>query len=214
VIAMKNPTRIRRFHAAAVSIVAAATLAVAPQHAVGQTAGKTDFRQGTALAGFIGAASTASRTEAAVGGAIAWELTPHFAVEGRGFWLDAAPRANAFAALLGARIPLLPDRPVVPFMSAGAGLYRATFDGVLPAVPRFYQRRMIPRTGGWAGRSFDDFALAFGGGVDVLLSQHLALRPELTVLLITTRSHAHAVPVFGAQLAYHFESHPLAPSAR
>jgi len=211
---MKTATSVRRFHALAAASLVAAAVAVAPPQAAGQTAGKADFRRGTALAGFVGAASTASRTDAAAGGAIGWELTPHLAIEGRGIWLDAGPRANAFAALLGARVPLLPDRPVVPFVSAAAGLYRATFDAVLPAMPRFYQRRMMPRAGESLSRSFDDFTVALGGGADVFLAQHLVLRPELTVLVVTTRSNAHAVPVFGVQLAYHFESHPITPGVR
>jgi hypothetical protein len=111
-------------------------------------------------------------------------------------------------------VPLLPDRPIVPFVSAGVGVYLTTFDAVVPAMPRFYQRRMMPRAGGWNGQTFDDFAVAMGGGADFFLAQHLALRPELTILLVTTRSSAQAVPVFGAQLAYHFESHPITPAMR
>jgi hypothetical protein len=54
-----------------------------------------------------------------------------------------------------------------------------------------------------------------GGGAPIsFLAQHLSLRPELTVLLVTTRSNARAVPVFGTQLAYHFESHPITPAVR
>jgi hypothetical protein len=211
---METARRIHRFHAWAGACIVAAAVAVSPQLAQGQTTGKTDFRRGTALAGFVGAASPTSDTDLAAGAAIAWELTPHFTVEGRGIWLDAGPRANAFAALFGARVPLLPDRPIVPFVSAGVGVYLTTFDAVVPAMPRFYQRRMMPRAGGWNGQTFDDFAVAMGGGADFFLAQHLALRPELTILLVTTRSSAQAVPVFGAQLAYHFESHPITPAMR
>jgi hypothetical protein len=211
---MKTARRIHRFHTWAGAWIVALAVAGAPQQAAGQTAGKTNFRHGTALAGFVGAASSASRTDVAAGAAIGWELTPHVTIEGRGIWLGTGPRADAFAALLGARMPLLPDRAVVPFVSAAAGLYRATFDAALPAMPRFYQRRMMPRAGEWQRRSFDDFSVALGGGADFFLSQHLAFRPEVTVLLVTTRSNAHAVPVFGAQLVYHFEPHSVAPGAR
>lgn len=212
---MKPGRRIHRFHAWAGACLVAAAFAATPPQASGQTTGKTDFRRGTALAGFVGAASPASDTALAAGAAIAWELTPHFTVEGRGIWLDAGPRSNAFTALLGARMPLLADRPIVPFVSTGVGVYRTTFDAVVPAMPRFYQQRMMPRAGEWHGRrTFDDFTVAMGGGADFFLAQHLALRPEVTVLLVTTRSSAHAVPIFGAQLAYHFESHPITPAVR
>jgi hypothetical protein len=73
---------------------------------------------------------------------------------------------------------------------------------------------MTPRAGGWNGQTFDDFTVSMGGGADFFLAQHLALRPELTILLVTTRSNAHVVPVFGAHLAYHFESHPMTPAVR
>jgi hypothetical protein len=58
-------------------------------------------------------------------------------------WFDAGPGADAFAAVLGARIPLLATRPVVPFASASVGVYRATFDAASSRVPSFYQRRMV-----------------------------------------------------------------------
>ena len=206
---MQTSRRIHRLHAWAGVCIVAAAVAAAPPPALGQT-GKSDFRRGTALAGFAGAASTASREDVAAGAAIGWELTPHFAIEGRGIWLGAGPGANAFAALLGARMPLRTDRPIVPFVSAGVGVYRTTFDTAVPAMPRFYQRR----AGEGHGSTFNDFTVAIGGGADLALAQHLSLRPELTILFVTTRSNAHAVPVFGAQVAYHFESHPITPAVR
>jgi len=209
VTAMQTSRRIHRLHAWAGACIVAAAVAAAPPPALGQT-GKSDFRRGTALAGFAGAASTASREDVAAGAAIDWELMPHFTVEARGIWLGAGPGASAFAALLGARMPLRADRPIVPFVSAGVGVYRTAFDAVAPAMPRFYQRRMADGP----GRSFNDFTAAVGGGADFILAQHLTLRPEVTILVVTTRSNAHAVPVFGAQLAYHFESQPVTPAVR
>jgi hypothetical protein len=81
----------------------------------------------------------------------------------------------------------------------------------LTGVPGFYRRRMAPDATPFSRRTFDDFAVAFGGGVDVFVVRHLALRPEVTVLLATTRSHTRALPVWGVQLAYHFEDHPVTP---
>jgi hypothetical protein len=179
-----------------------------------QTVAATEWHRGTTLAGFVGAASISTDTDAAAGAALGWELTPHFTLEGRGMWIDAGPGADAFAAVLGARIPLMPARPVVPFVSAGVGVYRATFDAAFNGIPRFYQRRMMSGAAEFRGRTFDDFAVAFGGGVDIVLARHLALRPDVTVLLVTTRSDSRAVPVYGVQLAYHFESHPITPAGR
>ena len=173
-----------------------------------------DWQQGTTLAGFIGAASPTAGVRPSMGAALGWELTPHFTVEGRGLWLDAGPNADAFAAVVGARVPLRPARAVVPFLSAGVGVHRATFDSAPDDAPRFYQRRMRLDAPGFEARTFDDFVVALGGGLDVFLASHLALRPEATVLLVTTRAEAHTVPVFGVHLAYHFESHPITPARR
>ena len=67
-------------------------------------------------------------------------------------------------------------------------------------MPHFYGRRLGPAD---AARShtFEDFAVAFGGGADFFLSPHLAVRPDLTVVLVTTRSDTAAGPVYGVQLA-------------
>ena len=151
-----------------------------------------DWNRGTTLGGFIGAASSQSVTDAAAGVMLGWELMPHLAIEGRGLWLDAGPGADAFTALLGARVPILPGRLIGPFVSAGAGLYRATS----------------------GGESLADFDFAVGAGADIALGGRLALRPEVTVLFVTRRSDTRAIPVCGAQLAYHFESRPITPAPR
>ena len=170
-------------------IVAAAVAAIVPQ-ATGQTIAGHDWHQGTTLAGFVGSSSSQSVTDAAAGFTVGWELTPHFAVEGRGLWLDAGPGADAFTALLGARLPILPGRRIVPFVSGGAGVYRATSDQ----------------------GSFDDFDLAVGTGGDIALGGRFALRPEVTILFVTTQTETRTIPVFGVHLAYHFDSHPVTPA--
>ena len=194
-------------------LAAGAILITAPE-ASGQTASANEWRQGTTLSGFVGAASASSGTEGAIGAALGWEIAPHFTLEGRGTWFDTDRGSDAFAVVLGARVPLLPARPVVPFLSAGAGMYRATFDSTAGTMPRFYRRRMMSANPGFEGRTFEDFALALGGGLDLFLARHLALRPEVTVLLVTTRADTRAVPVYGVHLAYHFESHPITPAVR
>jgi hypothetical protein len=204
---------IRPFHHSVVGAAAIVLLTIVP-NAWSQSVAADDWRHGTTLAGFVGAASKSPGTGAAAGAALGWEITPHFTLEGRGIWIDAGRRADAFTALLGARVPLLPGRTAVPFLSGGVGVYRATFDPTSSTVPRFYQRRMIARPAGFERRTFDDFVVAIGGGADVFLTTHLAVRPEITVLVVTTRADTRAMPVYGAQLAYHFESHPITPARR
>jgi hypothetical protein len=187
--------------------VLAGLLAFAPVVALAQTVAGADWQHGTTIVGFVGAASPASHTGPAAGATLGWEVTPRFAIEGRGVWLDAGPDSHAFAATLGARIPLLPVRRVMPYVTGGVGMYRASFERPDLSMPHFYGRRLAPADA-TRSRAFQDFAVAFGGGADFFLSPHVAVRPDLTVLLVTTRSDTAAVPVYGVQLAYHFESHP------
>jgi hypothetical protein len=194
--------------AAAVTVMLVACAAI---EAGAQTIGKVDWHRGTTLAGFIGAAAPSSETSAAAGLALGWELLPHLVIEGRGIWLDAGANAGSFAAALGARVPLRPARPVVPFLSSGVGFYHASFDRPRAGIPEFYRRR-LDSAADLASATFDDFAVAFGGGADVFLKEHLALRPEVTVMLVIAGSDVRPVPVYGVQLAYHFEDHPITPA--
>jgi hypothetical protein len=82
-------------------------------------------------------------------------------------------------------------------------------------VPPFYMRRMgtTNARGPGAGmeRTFDDFVIAVGGGVDIYIRQHLALRPDVRALLVRGNSNTRPVTVYGVHLAYHFEDHPITP---
>jgi hypothetical protein len=184
---------------AAVAIVALAVDASA------QASSGIQWQPGTTLDGFVGATSSASRTKAAAGAGLAWETTPHFTLEGRGAWLRDDQRSRDFFALLAAVVPLRPGRGVAPFASAGIGMYRATFDARATDVPAFYRDRMTPDI---QTPVFDDFMLAFGGGADVFLTSHLAVRPDMTMLLVMTHSDLRVVPVYGVHLAYHFRARP------
>jgi hypothetical protein len=167
------------------------------------------WRHGTTLAGSVGAGSPFTGVDPALGLSLGWEMTPWFGLEGRGTWFPAPNGMSAFAASLGARMAFDSARPILPFASAGVGFYRAIFD--TPAgngMPRFYRRRM-GETG--LGRTFDDLLLTVGAGAEVFLSRHVALRPELNVMVVTARSDARAIPLVGVQVAYHFESHPITP---
>jgi hypothetical protein len=169
-----------------------------------------DWRHGTTLAGFVGAGSPFAGVDPALGLSLGWEMKPWLGFEGRGTWFPAPDGVSAFAAAVSTRVAFDSARPVLPYASAGVGFYRATFDSpASSATPRFYRRRM--GEAGLLGRTFDDLLLTAGAGAEVFLSRHVALRPELTVMVVASRSDARAVPVFGVQMAYHFESHPITP---
>jgi hypothetical protein len=184
-------------------VVVIAILVTAAQ-AWGQTSSSAQWSRGTTL-GVFGGAASANGTTAALGTSLGWELSPHLTIEGRGVWLPDDPDASDFFAWLGAVVPFRPGGTVVPFASAGVGMYLATVDAAAGDVPAFYQGRMNGRQ----RASFDDFALGFGGGANVFVTSHIAIRPEVTVQFVTTSTDVRTVPVFGVNLAYHFESHRI-----
>ena len=95
------------------------------------------------LAGFVGAASPFSGSNSALGLSLGWEMTPRFGLEGRGTWLSTPAGVTAFAAAFGARMAFVSARPILPFVSAGIGFYRTTFEAPSSfAMPHFYRQRM------------------------------------------------------------------------
>jgi hypothetical protein len=142
-----------------------------------------------------------------------WELTPRFALEGGGTWLDWGQGARAFTAAMSAHVAVVTPRPFVPFLAGGVGLYHASFDRFDATMPGFYHRRMAGMSFG-QGRavSFTDPSLAGGGGVTVYVSRHWALRPEVLATLVLRDSRSFVVTTGAIRLAYHFEDHPVTPS--
>ena len=158
----------------------------------------------------MGAASPFSGVDPALGLSLGWELTPWLGFEGRGTWFSPPAGVSAYEVTLGARVAFKSVRPVLPFASAGIGFYRARFDTpVIATAPHFYRHRIAENA--VPSRTFDDSLLAVGGGTEVFVSRHIALRPELTVMLVSARSDMLVAPVFGMHMAYHFESHPITP---
>ncbi len=170
----------------------------------GQASSGAQWQRGTILGGFAGA-STADGTSAALGTSLGWELSPHLIIEGRGVWFPDDPDASDFFAWLGTVVPFRPGSVIQPFAAAGVGMYMATVDAAAGEVPAFYQGRMNGRQ----RATFDDFALGFGGGANLFVTSHMAIRPEINMLVVTTSSDARTVPVFGINVVYHFESHRI-----
>ena len=169
----------------------------------GQASTRTQWQRGTTLGGFGGAA-TVSGTTPAWGTSLGWEVKPHVTIEGRGLWLTHDPDSTDFFAWLGAVLPVRPGGTVVPFASAGVGMYQATVNAS-DGVPKFYESRMAGRP----RATFEDFAVAFGGGANIFVTSHLAIRPQVDLLVVTTQDNARPIGVFGVHLAYHFEAHKI-----
>jgi len=166
-----------------------------------------DWRHGTTLTGFAGTQSASSDLNPAAGLGVGWELTRRLSFEGRGLWFRVNDGASDFSATLAAHVALLTPRTVVPFVSTGVGMYRATVNPASTDVPDFYRQRVSPDLPG--NRTFQDFLVTVGGGANIFVSSHVALRPEANLMVATTSSDSRPTALYGLQLVYHFEAHKV-----
>ena len=197
-------------------IVAMLAVAVASRAGAQAPPPRTNqWARGTELGVFAGAASGSSETGGTVAGTVGWEVTRWFAIEGRGSWFDRGQGASGFSADLGVLVNVVARRKVTPFVGAGFGLYRASFAGPTSVMSDFYRRRMMQSGNGLmpgGHMSFTDPALRIGGGVDVIMARHLAIRPEAAALLVHREAQTEAVAIFGLRVGFRFEDHPVTPA--
>ena len=171
------------------------------------------WRRGTTLNVFGGAAFNGEPAPL-IGAGLGWEIVPRLSVEGSGAWLGERQGVGGFSADVRALFPLVTARPVAPFLAAGVGLHRATFDRAAE-MPEFYRHRLAgspERVGRYA--SFTDPTLVFGGGVDLFVTRALAVRPDLTAAVLLRDGRTRTAVTAAVHLAYHFEEHLVVPARR
>jgi hypothetical protein len=168
-----------------------------------------DWSHATTLNAFAGVMGDSSQVVPALGGALGWEMTPRIALEGAASWLDRGNGADGFTAALTIQSALLPGRKAVPFVQAGIGLHRATFDRIRSTIPDFYQRRMGHVRMEGVMSTFTDPSIVFGGGVNVFLTRHVVLRPDVVVAVVVRDSDHYLTATAALHLAYRFEHHPV-----
>jgi hypothetical protein len=59
--------------------------------------------------------------------------------------------------------------------------------------------------------TFTDPSVVFGGGLNVFVSRHVAIRPNLEATVIMRDRQTHMVGSAAVHLAYHFKDHPITP---
>jgi hypothetical protein len=171
------------------------------------------WRTGTAVTLFGGVATATSDAGAIGGGAVGWEVTPRFTLEGAVSWLDRADASEGFGAALKVRTSV-GHRRTSPFIEGGFGLYRASIDPVGRHVPEFYQRRIADYGAGMNRRVFTDPAFNVGGGWTWFLSRHVALQPAIDATIVTRDAHSVVITAATVRLGYHFEDHPVTLTRR
>jgi hypothetical protein len=184
--------------------------------AAAQPALTHEWDRGTTITGFAGVASDSAASGPVLGGTLGWEVTPRLGIEGSGSWLEFGGASSAFAGDLRVRTRLWGRRHVDPFIEGGIGLYRATYDARHEsAIPSFYRRRMpdhLPDA--LTVRTFTDPTVVVGGGANVFLSRHLALRPDVAATIVLRNGRQHLVTTAGLHAVVHFEEHPVTPLRR
>lgn len=191
-----------------------AVLTLAPfSAATAQTVPTHTWSHGTTINLFTGAATASSNTGVTAGGAAGWEVTRLFGIEGLAEWLDRPEGEEGFAVSLAGQLNLTTARPLVPFVKGGVGFYRATFDATATDIPDFYRDRVeIANADRLTQQTFTDPSFVLGGGLNVFVSRHWAIRPDVGLTIV--RDHGASYLVTGVTLhaAYHFEDHPVTPS--
>lgn len=204
-----------------------------PAAAGAQAPTAAEWRQGSALTLFGGGAVPADAVRLTAGGSIAWEFTGRFSIDAMGLWFSPAHRDDVVFGSVGARYAFGDRSSAAPYISAGVGLYRASFHmnaeerlgaytppanyPSMMMTSDFYRRRMATGMDGrfLEGRqTFDDLAFRIGGGAEIFAGRHISFRPEVQIVIVTDRRDAEVVPIFGLHLAYHFETHRITPNRR
>lgn len=188
-----------------------AILCLSASVAWGQSAASSNqWSRGSDLAVVAGAASSSSSTGPMIAGSVGWALTRWVAIEGRGSWFDRGTDASAFSADLNATANVVSKRQVTPFVGAGFGLYRASFETAATSMPSFYRMRTTARRG-TDRQVFTDPALRLTTGVDVTTSRHWSLRPEVSMVVVRSGGRGETLMLGSMRLAYRFEDHPITP---
>jgi hypothetical protein len=170
------------------------------------------WRHGSTLSLFGGASGANSDFASMGGGALGWEITPRVAIEGSGSWYEWGHQTHAFAAALKTNVAVTTARPFVPFVAAGVGLYRASVAMGDSRMPEFYRARMPGFDGSLnASRIFMDPSVLVGGGVNLFVSRHYAIRPAVDATIVMRDGHTQTVTSAVVHVTYHFEDHPVTP---
>ena len=189
--------------------IAALASALSAASATAQSTSHNPFQFGTTLSGFGGATVDSESTAPAAGLELGWEITHHLAVEGATLWSFPGNGEQDFGVMIGPRFNLAHHRRHIPFVTAAVGMYRASFDNLTAELPPFYDSRVSPANRTGKSGTFDDFLASIGGGGELFLQEHWAIRPEVRLLSVINGSDVRWITSFGAHVVYHFERHPL-----
>lgn len=209
-----------------VSISAVIVMTAAAQWAwAGQS--EAPSREGpVAVSGLGGVSFGGSHTGAGGGLTLGVDLNDRVSLEGRAVYFDRGRGQSAVDLSASLLVDLLVGRSVVPYVSAGGGLYRAMFDfgnqgysGMMGGfssadvaiasgqMPMFYARRfgaLSDRLGGRHMQGFTDPAVSVGGGVRFDLTSQVYIRPDVRALTMFGGGETYTIGSATVSVGYRF----------
>lgn len=202
-------------HAHTVGILVVAITAGWPAYAAAQEVVRPgEWSRGTTLSGFAGVATDGDHSGPVIGGVAGYEITPRFTIEASGSWLEFGEGASAFAGAIKLRARLSGRRTVDPFVLGGVGFYRASFDHSAAVAPGSYRNRLRVQGTGLGDTSFTDPALVFGAGVNIFVTRHFAIRPDVESFVVLRNGRSPTATSLSVHAVFHIESHPVTPRVR
>jgi hypothetical protein len=164
-----------------------------------------------------GGLSAASRGNGAAAGLqLTFDLTDRLVLDGASFDLDR----DRFFRRVSEEYP--EGTRMIPITGMGGfGMMQGSYNGptmwtgpwtgntVSPDhMPAFYANRlgqmMVPGSGGWGMRSFNDPAISLGAGVRLEVSPRFFVRPDARALVVIANGSTYTVGVMTIGLGYRF----------
>jgi hypothetical protein len=182
-----------------------------------QPGGENPWSHATSLTAGGGVAADDGQADPWFGGGVSWQAARRVSIGASGLWQDRAGEAKGFGGDLTIELAVGPSQArLKPFVRAGIGAYRASFEGSADsgeAVPPFYRRRMraSEATSETTGGTFTDTSWIVGFGLDIPLSRHVSIRPDARVMWVVADGETHPMAFIGVHLGYRIENHPVTP---
>ena len=167
--------------------------------------------RGTELDALVAAGSTEIHTGPAVAAIAGWRLSGWARAEARAAWLARGSGADAFEADLGATFNVIRGPRLSPYVGAGFGLYRASFDSAAAPMSTFYAQRLTRSVPASQQQVFTDPVFRASAGIDWRLTGRIALRPEASALFVRRDGRGETIGLIGLRVGFRFEDHPVTP---